>query len=220
MNLRIQFLALFLFMSIFCSAQLIENFDDGNFTANPVWTGDVSSFNVNAALQLQSANTTVGATFYLSTAATAATNSQWEIFVNLKFATSGANYVDVFLVSDKADVNNAGSGYFVRIGNTADEISLYRNDAGTAVKIIDGLDARLTSSTNNSIHLKVVRDASDMWTLSDSVANATPVVNVEGTVTDATYNTSQFFGISVTQSSSGFFTATINKCNTTKQQHT
>lgn len=206
MNLRIQLLILFQFFIIFCSAQLIENFDDGNFTTNPTWSGDVSSFTVNAALQLQSANTTVGATFYMSTASSAATNAQWEIFVNLKFATSGANYVDVFLVSDKADVNNAGSGYFVRIGNTTDEISLYRNDAGTAVKIIDGLDSRLTSTSNNIIKLKVTRDATDLWTLSDSVANATPVVNVEGTVTDVTYNTSQFFGLSITQSSAGFFT--------------
>jgi hypothetical protein len=206
MSLRTYIAILFLLITNFCSAQLIENFNDGDFTNNPTWSGDVSSFTVNAAMQLQSANTTPSSTFYLSTASTAATNAEWELFVNLKFATSGANYVDVFLVSDVADVNNAGNGYFVRIGNTTDEISLYRNDAGTAVKIIDGIDSRLSSTTNNSIKLKVIRDASNLWTLTDSVANATPVVNVEGTVTDATYLTSQFFGISVTQSVASFFT--------------
>jgi hypothetical protein len=36
----------------------------------------------------------------------------------------------------------AANGYFVRIGGTPDEISLYRDDAGVAVKIIDGTDGR------------------------------------------------------------------------------
>ncbi len=203
-----QVLMFFILLVLYCfnsKAQLIENFDDGDFTANPVWSGDVASFIVNPSLQLQSSNTVAGSTFYLSTPSATALNAQWEIFVNLKFATSGANYTDVFLISDVADINNLSSGYFVRIGGTPDEVSLFRNDIGTATKIIDGADGRISSSSNNIVKIKVTRDASGLWTLNDSVANATPVVSVEGTVSDNTYTSSQFFGISVTQSTASFF---------------
>ncbi|MEO8150425.1 MAG: lamin tail domain-containing protein [Bacteroidia bacterium] len=205
MRLRIIKTIIFLLIVNFCSAQLIENFDDGDFTNNPVWSGDATSFTVNASLQLQSTNAVASSTFYLSTPSTAAVNSEWDFSVNLKFATSGANYVDVFLVSNIPDVNNTGSGYFVRIGGTADEVSLYRNDAGTITKIIDGVDGRVGSSSNNIIRLKITNDAVNLWTLADSIPTAIPIVNTEGTVTDAAYTTSQYFGISVTQSTAGFF---------------
>ena len=35
------------------NAQLAENFNDGDFTNNPAWTGNTADFTVNAALELQ-----------------------------------------------------------------------------------------------------------------------------------------------------------------------
>jgi hypothetical protein len=56
-------------------------------------------------------------------------------------------------------------GYFVRIGNTNDEICLYRKDNnGVVSKIIDGTDGVLNSS-NNVMKIKVIRDASNQWKL-------------------------------------------------------
>jgi hypothetical protein len=202
-----KFTAIFLLTVIVFSqtkGQFFENFDDGNFTSNPAWSGDVVSFTINTSLQLQSANTTANGAFYLSTPSNTATQAQWEFFVNLKFSTSGANYVDVFLMSDVAILPGIANGYFVRIGGTPDEISLYRTDAGVATKIIDGADGRSDLGSNNQIGVKVIRSG-NLWTLSDSVVGATPLQLTEGSISDATYNTSAFFGIAVKQSTASFF---------------
>ncbi len=186
-------------------AQLVENFSDGDFTANPAWSGETALWQVTGG-QLNSNSPNPSTTFYLSTPAPSASGYEWRIYLNLKFATSGANLVDVYLVSDSADLKANGSGYFVRIGGTTDEISLYRKDAGLEIKIIDGTDARSqVNSTDNFIHLKVIRSASDDWTLEDdNTGSGTNFFN-EGSINDATYASGVYFGISVTQSTASFF---------------
>src|SRR5438105_3710542 len=80
-------------------AQLTENFSDGDFTTNPVWIGGTADWAVNASFQLQSNNTVVNSTYYLSTDNTKATTAQWDFFCQLSFNPSSANYVDVFLTA-------------------------------------------------------------------------------------------------------------------------
>ena len=199
----IALLALFLSLFTAANAQLAENFNDGDFTNNPAWTGNTADFTVNAALELQSNNTTANSMFYLSTASTMATAAQWEMDVRLAFSTSGVNYVDIYLTSSLSDLtDNNNSGYLVRIGTTTDEISLYKKDAGaTPVKIIDGMDVSLGSS--NNVKLKVIRNATNDWSLYRDLTGTGFVL--EGSVNDATYTTSSFFGFLVKQSSSTFF---------------
>ena len=195
------------FLLLFCSlcsfAQFTENFSDGDFTNNPAWGGGTADWTVNATFQLQSNNTVANSTYYLSTPSTKATTAQWEFFTQITFNPSSANYVDVFLIADANDLTQATTnGYFVRIGGTADEICLYRKDGATSTKIIDGVDGVLNTS-NNSIQFKVIRDAANQWSLSRNL-NTTVFFN-EGTVTDATYLTSAFFGVLVKQSTASFF---------------
>lgn len=187
------------------AAQINENFSDGNFTVNPPWTGSSTDWSVNAQLQLQSNNTTPNSSFYLSTANTLATAAQWDFFCNLAFNPSSANYADVFLAASANDLmQNNTTGYFVRIGNSNDEICLYRKDAGGAVKIIDGADGVLNNS-NNVMRIRVTRNASNAWTLSRDLSGTGNSYTTEGTVTDNTYNSSSFFGILIKQSTSSFF---------------
>jgi hypothetical protein len=188
------------------NAQFTDNFTDGNFTSNPTWTGSTADWIVNSAFQLQSNNTTANGTFYLSTASTLATTAQWDFYCNITFNPSGTNYIDVFLTASASDLTlNATSGYFVRIGNTLDEIALYRKDAsGTVTKIIDGADAVLNTS-NNTMRIRVIRNAAGLWTLSRDLTGTGSSYVTEGTVTDNTFATSAFFGILVKQSTAGFF---------------
>ncbi|KAA9333638.1 lamin tail domain-containing protein [Adhaeribacter soli] len=194
-------LFLFLIISIRAQAQLQDNFSDGNFTANPVWNGDVSLFTVNATQQLQSNGPAATATGQLVTPSQVNTGAEWEFYANLKFATSSANYTDVYLMSDQATLTGTNTGYFVRIGDTPDEVSLYRKDAAASVKIIDGVDATMNSSTNNVVRIKVTRSVQNLWSLSIDVTGAGTTYVSQGTATDATYQRSEYFGVYIKYSS-------------------
>src|SRR5674476_1002677 len=138
-----------IFINLFANAQLSENFNDGDFTNNPAWSGGTSDFVVNSSLQLQSNNTVANSNYFLSTPNSLATSAQWEMYIQIAFNPSSANYIDIYLTASASDLTlNTTTGYFVRIGNTNDEISLYRKDNGGLItKIIDGADGVL--NTNN-----------------------------------------------------------------------
>ena len=199
-------IATMLCFSFNTSAQLIENFNDGNFTNNPTWAGNTADWIINPALQLQSNNTVANSNFYLSTASTLATTAQWDWYTKLEFNPSGPNSVDVYLTASASDLGNANTtGYFVRIGNTDDEIALYKKDAGgVAIKLIDGANGVLNNSLN-VMRIRVIRNAANQWTLLRDLSGSGTTYVSEGSVTDASYTNSSFFGIFVRQSTSTFF---------------
>ena len=132
---RIFFIILSYFFLTNSNAQVIDNFTDGDYTLNPVWTPSAPTDFTIAAGQLKSANTTSNTSFGISTTNTLATNCVWEFWVNLQFATSGLNYVDAYLTADNSNLLSPTlNGYFVRIGNTADDICLYKNTAADRCK--------------------------------------------------------------------------------------
>ncbi len=193
------------FLSQAVKAQFTENFDDGDFTNNPSWSGSTSDFIVNASLQLQSNNTTANAAFYLSTASTMATTAQWDFDATLAFNTSSANYADVYLIASAADIAaNTTNGYFVRMGGTDDEISLFRKDGASSIKIIDGINGTLNTS-NNTLKIRVTRNSANQWSLNRDITGTGSNFFNEGLVTDNTYAASAFFGIYIKQSTSSFF---------------
>ena len=187
------FFCMMMFMSLFTKAQLSENFNDGDFTANPAWSGGTSDFVVNSSLQLQSNNTVANSNYFLSTPNSLATSAQWEMYIQIAFNPSSANYIDIYLTASASDLTlNTTTGYFVRIGNTNDEISLYRKDNGGVItKIIDGADGVLNTN-NNVMKIKVIRDASNQWILSRDLSGSGNSYTSEGSVTDATYISSVF----------------------------
>ena len=185
------------------NAQFTENFSDSNFTQNPVWIGSTNNWIVNPQQKLQSSYTVANSTFYLSTSNIKATDAQWEFSVQMAFNPSGANYIDVYLTASDSNLSNLNStGYFIRLGNTDDEISLYRKDTGVIIKIIDGANGILNNS-NNSIKIKIIRNVNNEWFLLRDI-NTTGFVP-EGSVIDSNYLTSEYFGIVVKQSTSSFF---------------
>ncbi|HSI89744.1 MAG TPA: hypothetical protein VK927_01445, partial [Adhaeribacter sp.] len=190
------FLLFLLFnLPFFASAQLLETFSDGDFTTNPTWTGDAHLFTVNAAQQLQSNGPAVTATGYLATPSQVNTGAEWEFWLNLRFATSGANLAEVYLMSDAQNLAGSLNGYFVRIGDTQDEVSLYRKTGTTSTKIIDGTDGTIASTTNNLVKVKVSRSTANLWTLEIDITGTGSNYISQGTVTDATHQRSEFFGV-------------------------
>ncbi|WP_237143943.1 lamin tail domain-containing protein [Pontibacter pamirensis] len=197
-------LAIFLLLPLLSQAQLQESFADGNLTHSPHWTGDESSFVVNQQGQLQSNGTAVtGTTLQLATPSQAVVGTKWEFWANLKLATSAGNYADAFLISDSEDLqSNSNSGYFVRIGGTPDEVSLFRKDPGkAAVNLINGEDQTIGSSTNNVVRVRVTRSVMYEWELAIDVSGSGQSYVSQGTGTDATYMRSNWFGLLLRYSS-------------------
>ncbi len=201
------FVLFFIVLSLSVNAQFTEDFSDDNFSSAPAWQGDDSVFtivNVAGNNKLRSNKSIPNTTFYLSTANTISTNCQWEFWTNLQFNTSSANYVDIYLMADQANLLTAGlNGYFVRIGGTTDEISLFKRVAGTATKIIDGADG-VTNTSNNTLKIKVKRTSANDWTLERDITGVGTSFFAEGSVNDASVNTSTHFGVAITQSTTSF----------------
>lgn len=173
-------------------AQINDPFSDGDFTINPNWAGTDAKFIVSAN-QLKLQAPAVADVAYLSTPSQAINDASWEFSVRLEFNPSSSNYMRVYLVSDSMNVSGQPNGYYVMLGNTSDEISLYRQSGTTRTKIIDGVDGRLNLSTS-STKVKVTRDASGNWELFSDVG-LTGVYTSEGTALDTTHLSSTFFGL-------------------------
>ena len=189
---------LLLFLPGLAHAQLADNFTDGNFTANPAWTGDAASFQVNAQVLQSNGPAVTGSVLQLSTPCQASTGTVWEFWANLKLATSSGNLADVWLMASQTDLkapNN--SGYFVRLGGTPDEVSLFRKDSTrTAVLVIDGLDGTLASPTNNNlVRVRVTRTTANRWTLERDLTGNRTFVAEAAQPTDATYQRSVAVGV-------------------------
>lgn len=172
--------------------QFSDDFEDGDFTNAPSWSGETSNFIVNGANELQLLAPAVTDTSYLSLPTSNITTS-WDFYVRLDFNPSSSNYARVYLVSDNANLQASLNGYYVMLGGTSDEISLYRQDGTTVTEIIDGLDGALNSDPCEA-RIQVTRDGAGNWELFRDTLGGTNFFS-EGTVLDATYTTNSNFGL-------------------------
>jgi hypothetical protein len=120
-------------------------------------------------------------------------NAQWEFFVRLDFNPSSTNYSRIYLTSSSADLRGELNGYFVYVGGTADEISLFRQTGTTRTRILQGLAGSVNSTTVN-VKIRVTRDEIGNWELLRDTS-MTGVFVSEGTVFDNTHFQSSFMGM-------------------------
>ncbi|MEP2669928.1 MAG: lamin tail domain-containing protein [Cyclobacteriaceae bacterium] len=183
---------LVLIFSQTCYSQVADSFSDNDFTSNPEWVGDGAKFTIES-FQLKLQAPTEASMAYLTTVSESINNAIWEFKVTLDFNPSSSNLAKVYLVSDQGDLTNSLNGYFVMIGGTADEISLYQQAGLSASKLIDGSDGSVNQSMVN-VTIKATRDDAGNWELLSDVGN-TGTFYSEGTAFDNTFNASSYFGI-------------------------
>jgi len=173
-------------------AQFVDDFSDLNFIANPTWSGQDTNFIIDTAnQQLRLFAPAIAGNSFLSTPSKAIYNASWEFKIKLDFNPSSSNLARVYLISDVADFSN--NGYFVMVGNTQDEVSLYRQTAGSINKIIDGADGRVNLSAPE-LFVRITRDSLANWELfSDTSLNNNFIS--EGTSIDSNHTKSNFFGM-------------------------
>ncbi len=182
------------FLPFIAFAQFEEDFSDGDFTNNPTWSGDTEDFIINSSNQLQLfIDPQDGGGSYLSTVSAAINDAEWEFYVKMNFKPSSSNYCDIYLVSNTPNLNSVTNGYFVRIGNTKKEISLYCQDVSSTKMIIDGEDNRIDVD-NVEVKIKITRDNEGNWTLKSDVLDGNGY-KTEGSVFDNNYYSSAYFGV-------------------------
>ena len=190
--MRIYLTAVFLFVTYVTQAQFSDDFSDGDFTTAPVWAGDDANFEIDASNRLHLLAPAVADTSYLSVPTTNVVTT-WDFYVEMDFNPSSSNYTRVYLMSNNADLKGSLNGYYVMVGNTADEVSLYRQDGTSVTEIIDGVDDVVDSDPVNC-RVRVTRDGAGNWELFRDSTGGFAFVS-EGTTTDATYSTTTHFGV-------------------------
>lgn len=186
--------------------QITEDFSDGNFDKSPAWNGDPGSFVVNKQGQLQ-LNGTGSGLAYLSTASPTSNEASWEFEVGMAFNPSARNLCRVYLISDLRNLGGDLNGYYVRIGGSEDEISLYRQDISKHTKIIDGVDG-LVNKDSVSVVIRVTRDLLGTWRLYTKSLDNAAELQLIGEVVDNKHLRANFFGFYcrfTSTRSSGFF---------------
>ncbi len=172
-------------------AQFADDFTDGNFTADPVWSGNTSIFTVVGG-ELRNNDTGAG-TSYLSTPSTA--TNEWVFRVKMTYNPSSSNYSRVYLMSDNADLSAAVlKGYYVEFGRSGDDIDLVKQNDATRTVIIAGSGGVMNASSNN-IRVRVTRSGSGNWTLKADLTGGTNFSTNIGAVTDNDFTTSTHFGV-------------------------
>jgi hypothetical protein len=179
-------------------SQWTDNFSDEDFTINPPWIGNTADFSIEDSV-LRLLAPAVSSTSYLSTSSENVNDASWQFSLRLDFNPSSSNYTKVYLVSSKSNLTESLNGYFVKIGNTADEISLYRQDGLSEVEIIDGFDNRVDLSVVD-VTILVTRTVNGEWQLSSKL-DVEADWFLEGSITDETYISSSYFGILCTYTS-------------------
>lgn len=194
----------FLLLAPAISAQVNDDFSDGDFTSDPEWTGDTDLFTVapyaldTENLMLRS-NSSGAATYYLSTPNSLIAETAWEFFLNLQFATSGANYVDVFLVADDENLLAAQNAYFLRFGRTSDDITFWKRTSGGDELLVDGPDGQIGSSSNNPFRVQVTRNEDGLWSIAVDEGDDGDFASL-GFITDTDITTTTAFGFAIEQS--------------------
>jgi hypothetical protein len=192
------------------TAQINDNFEDGDFTINPTWMGSADAFVVNASHELQLFNTTAGQSYLSSqTTSTSINSKEWRMKVKQTFSGSDNNHSRIYLVANGSDLTftNAtsgsnSSGYFLKLGEagSTDAIKFFRDDGPQGIVELAAGTAGLVASSF-SINIQVLRDNLGNWIVNVDATggeNFTP----ELSVFDNTYMQTNFIGVSCIYTSS------------------
>jgi len=180
------------FVPLFINAQINESFTDGNFLEQPEWVGNTSNFIVNNQFQLQS-NATAASTSWLFSPSKSIEDAVWECSFKINYTTSSSNYAAIYIISDVNDLGNGCNGYYVQVGGTNDEVSLFLQEGSKKTKIIDGADKR-TDGNPVEIRIKVERDKAGKFTLYSKLLSDANYVT-EGSVTNTVVSESKYVGL-------------------------
>ena len=183
------------------SGQTIDDFNDNDLTVAPVWNVASNAFS-NVLGVLKSSSTIANSQFALSTFAKIDSSCLWTVQIKLSFNPSSLNYIDVVLLSDSSNLLHMKNGFFVRLGGSTDDVSLFQTINGLDKKLIDGSDGLLNSS-QSWLQLELLLTHDSMQLRHRNLKNG--VFSIEGSAAVGQISNSVFVGFRIRQSTSSFF---------------
>ena len=190
---------LLIFVTIFpffLSAQISEEFTDGDFTNSPTWQGDETDFAVNS--EMLQVTATVAGNSYLSTPTPISDSTFWEFLVELDFNPStNGNFPKYYLSSDNPDLETDLNGYYLRIGETGslDAFEIYRQNGNTDEFLFRfSTEGAMASSSNNNARIRITRNDIGVWNCYADYDGGT-CFGFEGSFMNNDLTTGDHFGI-------------------------
>ncbi len=190
---RILFVFSLVLMTVTGRTQVFDDFSDGEISSNPTWQGDITRWQVNAQLELQSNGSSASDLIHLSTPSTRLNDTEWRFRMRYTAGgPSGSNQARFYLTSDQSDLEGALNGYFVGVGETGsdDSYDLFRQDGNTRTKIIDGANGLAGAGIDAVV--RVLRDDQGNWDLAIDTGDG--IFQNQGSVLDLTHQSTSFSG--------------------------
>lgn len=188
-------------LSVF--GQLNESFDEPEFENYAQWSGMTTEFQVNSDNHLQLNATLAGQSFVVAGfPAESLDDKEWRLWIKQGFSGSDNNQSRYYLTTNGNALAYSGTtasagvqGYFLRFGEggSSDAVRLFRDDgAGNSTLVLSGVEAAIASSFE--INLKITRNQTGLWSLYADYGGG-EFFQLQGTATDATYDTGTGVGI-------------------------
>ena len=195
--LRIFFLSFFIsLVGINSNAQINDDFSDGDFTINPTWAGFDTSFQIDNGW-LRSNGPQASSVIYLSTPNALFDSVEWNILLRLDFNPSTTNFVRIYLSSNTSNLTGSLNGYYIQFGEAGtapDSLDIFKQTGTTSIKLFTGASGIMTSTTSNTVRIKVTRLPGGVWNVyTDKTGGFN--FSLEGGFTDNSFSSASFFGV-------------------------
>ncbi len=216
---KILILVLIMF-PLFVMAQVSDDFEDGDITSNPTWSGDVASYEIidpptsgDGAINSDAGNdafvlrSTINTSDAIITTASDIAYGEWIFSVadGRNWSVSSTNDYKIILISDDNTPANLAdgasmtfNGYFLRFdGSMEDQFILYKQTGDESEVLIDtDFPATVDGATPLGRTIKITRSATGDWDIFiDDGFDVIPTTQYGTTVNDNTHTTSTYFGI-------------------------
>lgn len=182
------------FSLFICSCtQNIADLYNVNLFKSISWSGLTDKFIINNTSDFQLNDEAKEGMAYLYTISGRLKETAWRCTADFRFNPSSKSFVRYYLATTIPEFGEKSKGYFVQLGSTADEISLYRQDGDEYRKLITGRK-KLLDHSSFSVSVKVTCDANGKWTLYSYLPGTDSDWYEEGIALDETYTASEYTG--------------------------
>ncbi len=188
-------IVLFLFLPFLAFSQVIDNFDDGNITTNPLWIGNDTNFVVDN-FQLRSNGPNQNSSkIYLSTANQLIDSTEWNFLIDLKFGPSSTNFVRVYLAANNSDIANSTNAYFIQIGQASgnNNIGFYKKQGVNTNLIFTG-NTLFTSTSSLKVRIKITHNNLGEWNIFSDKTGGNNFISEGNSFMENSINSSSYFG--------------------------